>query len=155
MSSYFPGSRASVCVPAALEDRQITHLLIKKYLALSSLHSSFSSLLLNVVSEQICYGISSGQWINCPGCVPWQDLASSSLLARGNVGETALMLWRATQQQPKHCSVTDILLATNTKHSTVRNYRENYPTSARLNRSVSFRVSLFFKSICSNYMFFH
>lgn len=103
MSSYFPGSRASVRVAVALEDKQHNN----KCLALSPLPPYLSTLLLNVVSEQMSYlteyPLVSGSTVLAVS--PLKILPTPSLLARGNVGETALMLWRAAQQQPKHWSV--------------------------------------------------
>lgn len=42
------------------------------------------------------------------------------LVGGWNGGETALMLCRAAQQQPKHWCVTNTFVGTNAKHSTVR-----------------------------------
>lgn len=133
MSSYFPGSRASVRVAVALEDKQHNN----KCLALSPLPPYLSTLLLNVVSEQMSYlteyPLVSGSAVLAVS--PLKILPTPSLLARGNVGETGGML----ERQPWCCGgllsssqntgviVIDTLLATNAKYSIVRDATGKLP----------------------------
>lgn len=102
MSSHFPGSRASVHVAVALDEKQCDN----KCPWLPSL--SF------YCWANIVYNTLQSIWASCPAYVPSWDL--SHPLPTGGVGEH----WKARAVQPKHCCVISTFLAPKTKHRTVR-----------------------------------
>lgn len=91
MSRYFLGSRVSVHLMVALEDK---------------CHNNECppSLRFSLWADTLCCGISLWSlWVSCPLYVSSQDLAPPAFWWGGNVGETALMLW-------KHSSVSKTLV---------------------------------------------